>query len=122
VLLLDPHSEAFSRRAQEERESVESWKQELAATINKIQHYRQIYGAQIEVRFYDIYPVLRLLVVDNRKIVANFFLEGRRGTESSQVSFEDSASDLASHFIKWFNVIWQYHSKAVDYENYTTKD
>lgn len=114
VLLLDPDSEAFRRRADEEKESVDSWKQELAATIHKLGHYQQAYGVQIEVHFYEVYPVLRLIIVDNRKIVANFFLEAKRGTESSQIVFEDTASDLASVFLKWFNVVWRFHSRMVE--------
>jgi hypothetical protein len=113
VLLLDPDSEAFARRAEEEKESVASWKQEHAATIHKLGHYQKTYGVQIEVHFYEVYPVLRLIIVDNKKVVANFFLEGKRGTESSQIVFEDSSSDLACFLLKWFNVVWRYHSRMV---------
>jgi hypothetical protein len=122
ILLLDPSSEAFTRRAAEERESVASWKQELAATVDKLRHYHEKYGVSIEVRFYTVYPVLRLIAVDNRKIVVNFFLEGRRGTESSQIAFDDSASDLANFFVKWFNAIWQYDSQEVDCERAASKE
>lgn len=116
ILLLDPNSDAFARRAEEERESVSSWKQELAATIDKLRHYQQIYGVKIEIRYYDLFPVLRLIAIDGRKIVVNFFLEGKRGTESSQMTFDNPASDLAGFFVKSFNAIWQYHSREVRFE------
>jgi len=113
VLLLDPACDAFARRAQEERESAQSWTQEVAATINKLCHYRNTYGVDIQVRYYRLYPVMRLIIVDNRKLIVNFFLEGRRGTESSQLVFEDSESDVARFFLKWFNAVWQFHSEVV---------
>jgi hypothetical protein len=122
VLLLNPNSKAFSRRAAEEKAPVNSWKLELEATIHRLRLYREEYRVNIEVRYYDVFPVLRLIIVDKRKIVINFFLDGRRGTDSSQLSFDDSPSDLANFFVKWFNVIWDYHSQETDLEKVASKE
>lgn len=116
VLLLDPASEAFARRAREEREQVESWKQELEATIQRLRHYHQTYGVAIDVHLYQFHPTLRLIIADNRSVVVNFFLEGKRGTESAQLTFDDNTSDLSRFFVKWFDVVWRYHSTAVKLE------
>lgn len=112
-LLLDPTSEAFHRRAEEENESVNGWTEELSSTLHRLTHYRQVYNVDIQVRFYEIYPIWRLTILDNSTVLVNFFLEGLRGTESDQLIMRDATSQWAYSYIKFFNSMWNHHSSIV---------
>jgi hypothetical protein len=115
ILLLDPTAQVFLDRALEERESAEGWKQELTSTIERLRHYRQLFNVDVQVRLYSLYPIWRLVIIDKRKVIANCFLEGKRGTESDQFLMEDRDSEahLAHSFVRHFELVWKYHSSSV---------
>lgn len=111
-LLLDPDSQVFLQRAHDENESVTAWKQDLYSTIERLQHYKQEYNISIEVRLYNIYPIWRIIVINKRKIVMNFFLKGKRGTESDQIVMTDINNDWAQAYIEYVELLWNHHSKG----------
>jgi hypothetical protein len=69
---------------------------------------------------YDVYPIWRIIIVDREKVLINFFLKGRRGTESDQVILSGAENHWTQAHIDYFDVIWNYHSKEVKIEDYFT--
>jgi hypothetical protein len=115
MLLLDPNSQVFADRANEEKESAEGWRQDLTSTVERLRHYKELFSLDIQVRLYALYPVWRLIIIDHHKVIANCFLEGRRGTESHQLCMQDNGSEtqFAHSFVRVFELIWKYHSTSI---------
>jgi hypothetical protein len=111
LLLLDPDTVVFAQRAAEERERAELWRQDLDGTLQRVKHYREMYNANIDVRLYNVYPVWRIILIDDSKVLVNIFMPGRRGSESDQVVFDDVNSELSRAFKKYFDVVWEHHSR-----------
>lgn len=115
-LLLDPDSPIFNQRATDENESSTAWKQDLISTIHRLEHYRKTFNTHIEVRLYDTYPIWRTIILDKQKVVLNFFLKGRRGTESDQVILSNSEDHWTRAYIEQFDAIWEHHSREARIE------
>jgi hypothetical protein len=111
LLLLDPETVIFSERAAEEREKAQLWRQDLDGTLQRVKHYREMYNANIDVRLYNVYPVWRIILIDDSKVLVNVFLPGKRGSESDQVVLSDVNSELSKAFKKYFDVVWEFHSR-----------
>lgn len=120
-LLLDPSSPVFRQRANDENESVIAWKQDLTSTLHRLSHYARRFSAIIEVHLYNVYPVWRIMIVDKRCVVVNFFLQGRRGTQSEQLLLSGADDDWTQAHVDYFEVLWSYHSKEVKLDDYHTQ-
>lgn len=105
-LLLDPSSAAFEQRAKDERESADSWRADLEATISRLHHYAAEYRVNIQIRLYDVYPVWRLMIKDDSVVVANMFLPLKRGTQSSQIVSKVPDSEIGQCFLCQFDTMW----------------
>ena len=112
-LLLDPRSSVFCQRARDENESSEAWISDLKSTVKRLMHYSSKYNVPIKIRFYDTYPIWRLMIRDNGFVAANMFLMGKRGTESSQIVTSSSTSEFGQTLRSIFETTWNYSSREV---------
>lgn len=112
-LLLNPDSPAFIARAVEEHESPDTWRLELAATIDRLRRYRAAYQLDIQVKLSSSFPVWRLILIDDEQAWINVFLPEHRGTESPQHKFDAVLPDMAYGFARMFQAAWEECSNEV---------
>lgn len=106
-LLLNPESEAFAKRAEEEEEPPEAWRLTLFATLHRLKSYRTSLGANIEVRITSSYPAWRLMILDNETVYINSYMAGKRGTESTQYVISRDVPEMVNGFRAHFAALWE---------------
>ncbi len=106
-LLLDPESEAVSRRALDECETPQSHRSDINATIERLQNFRKSGYSMIEIRLYSDYPKWRIAIVDSSRMHVNYFTKGRRANESPEIILIDGVDSMLQAFRKSFDDIWE---------------
>lgn len=109
-LLLNPASSHLDRRAQDEGDDAESWRTEIEGSVRRLKMIKDE-GANISVRFYDAYPLFRMVNLDNSTMHINWFLEGRPGHSSPELTLRVDKAGLAMAISRHFDELW---SSGVD--------
>ncbi|GAA1164999.1 DUF5919 domain-containing protein [Nocardioides aquiterrae] len=84
-LLLNPDSPHLARRAADEGEDPEPWRTEIRGTVTRLKAHAHQHGYSLEVRYFDAYPVWRMVTIDRDRMTLNWFLPGRPGHHSPTI-------------------------------------
>ena len=107
-LLLDPDSPHLARRAADEKEDAESWRTEIRSTVTRLRSHAQNHGYEISIRYFDAYPIWRLVSIDRRSTTLNWFLPGKPGHHSPYITLSsESPVGLFVAFRREFEEAWQ---------------
>lgn len=113
-LLLDPNSIHLPRKASDENENAETWKNEIKLSIQKIKEFATNNNMTIEVRTYDFLPIWRLIFMNNDLLYVTYFFKGRQGIQSPLLKLKDDQFDNLYRAFKFqFEEVWSYQSKSV---------
>jgi len=105
-LLMDPDGDCLDRRAKLEGRSGSAWASEIHEAVERLYSLLEPYGIEPEVKFLDEMPVWRLAVADRQLALVNFFLPGRRGTDSPQLKLCMKDGGLLHVLLKEFEYAW----------------
>ena len=105
-LLLDPSSPLVAKRAGDEGSSAEVWEHDIKATTRRLRDIAIRHSVTIEVKYYDEYPIWRMLVVDRKSIYLNYYLDRKRFTDSPQVIMKKTETGLVNPYVKYFDNLW----------------
>lgn len=106
-LLFDPNSPHFERRARDEGATPEMWAKDIAATVERLSAAAVAHGTRFQIRYYDAYPIWRMIILDRRTIRLNYFLDKRRLTDSPLIELEIGDLHVQQAFLKHFDETWQ---------------
>lgn len=105
-LLLNPSSPLVARRAGDEGSSADVWEHDIKATSRRLKDIATKNSVTIEVRYYEDYPLWRMLVVDRKIIYLNYYLDRKRFTDSPQVVLKKTETGLINAYVKYFDNLW----------------
>ena len=105
-LLLDPSSEAFVQRVRDEGESSDAWNADQQVATSRLGSYKRRLNLNIELRYFDSYPIWRAIIIDREEVFVSVFLPGKRGTEVSQYRLSRVNEELAYGIINAYHTAW----------------
>ncbi len=111
-LLLDPDSENVKKRADDEKDDYNSWKNEINATITRLKSLEKKHNITIQIRVFDEYPVWRMNIIDSNKIYLNYFLLNKQGAQSPQIELIENDNSIFWPLFNTYNELWK-KSKVV---------
>lgn len=111
-LLLNPSSVHLDRRAQDEGDDAESWRTEIEGSVRRLEMIKNE-GANISVRFYDAYPLFRMVNLDNTTMHMNWFLDGRPGHNCPELTLRVDRVGLAAAVSRHFEELWSSGVNAI---------
>ena len=112
-LLLDPESPHLARKAEDEGDNPDAWKREISANISRIGELCSKYPSLIELRVYSEFPIWRVVFIDEKIAIMNYFPSGKQGPESPQFILKKGEDSLFDPIYKEFLEVWNYRSKRV---------
>lgn len=112
-LLFDPTSSDLVRKAEDEGDNPDSWKQEIAAVLSRLSATARRFPQLIEVRVYSEFPIWRVIFVDDQMAIVNYFPSGKQGPDSTQLVLERGRDSLYEALHKEFAEVWEHRSTRV---------
>lgn len=106
-LLFDPESSQFELRASDEGVIPELWEKDIAATVLRLKSAAKSHRATFHIRYYEAYPIWRMIVLDRQIIRLNYFLDKFRLTDSPKLKLTHCPNGLQGAFLKQFDEMWQ---------------
>jgi hypothetical protein len=106
-LLLSPKSSKLVQRAGDEQEGSEAWINDITATRTRLQQLAERETINIQVRYFDRYPVWRMNIIDRRTIYLNWFLPGKQGPESPELKLSVVDDGICWPFLREFDDCWE---------------
>ena len=118
-LLFDPRLTAHGkRRAKDEtgdEKTWDSWKGIIVSSIEGIEVLkRSLPQADIQVRIYKEFPVFRMFVVDESRILANFYGRNFLPSEISSLFLTQGNNRLFNAYQRFFEELWGRSEVVVD--------
>lgn len=112
-LLLHPMSRHLEPFCRAEGSSPDQTRDKIFATTQGLLRLRMEHRLDIEVRWYDVYPVWRLAIVDDAVVHAGYYEEGRKGYEGPRLVCPRSRhGGLYVPFARVFEETWAQSSDA----------
>lgn len=106
-LLFAPSSSHFERRARDEGATPEIWATDIKATVTRINAFALQHNTKFKIRYYDAYPIWRMVVIDRSTIRLNYFLDKRRFTASPTLELAITTDGIQQAYMKYFDELWQ---------------
>ena len=111
-LLFNPESPELKRKAQDENENWESWKNDIYGTIKRLKSLATRDEIKIQVRLYDQFPIWRMYILDNKRIYLHYFLSEKQGPQSPLLILESNEEALFWPFYLEFIELWDRSKEA----------
>jgi len=111
-LLLLPKGRSMKRRAADEGADVDTWIRHITDSSKELLILGDsMSGTKIEIRFYDYYPVWRLIASSGGGMYVSYFLQNKRGKESPHLLLgNDGIDDLYLAFMRQYEETWERYS------------
>lgn len=105
-LLLNPASPNLARRAADELAEPDTWSHDILATVARIKSAAKARNANVQIKYYDDYPVWRMIVCDRQRIRLNYYLPRLRFTDSQTLSVVQRPGGIQHSFLAYFDELW----------------
>lgn len=112
-LLLAPHSPHLERRASDENEDAASWKAEIGSTVTRLSALAERSNIDLEIRYFDAYPVWRIVTLNGTDMRINWFLRDKPGHHSPEMRLRETDGGLFRPLQREFNEAWEAGTSAV---------
>lgn len=106
ILILDPDYENIGQKAEEEGETAKQWIMEIKATKEFIKKLRDEDHPNIELRYYDQFPVFRSFFIDKRKMYFGWYGTGIPGSHSPLIIAKNEPRSLYTPIRMKFEETW----------------
>jgi len=107
VLLLNPRSKWVDSRCKEYGNyGPKQMALEIKAATEKLLFINQSSKCNVPIRYYNSYPVFRMVQVDN-EIYLGGYLHGISSVESPVYHFRQADGSMFNYFEKWFDKEWE---------------
>lgn len=106
-LLASPTSAVLRLRAEEEKESVDAWINDIEGTAERFRQLAEREHVPLHIRFTNEYPVWRMLIMDRKYFYVHWFLPEKQGPQSPELTLEYTADGLARPLMKLFEETWR---------------
>jgi hypothetical protein len=115
-LLFDRNeTEKLRRRALEETgdpDTADEWAESMLATIQMVLRIKRSLGKageRVEIRTYNSFPVFRMLIIDESRVLVNFYAAGRYPSQTACLELRNpgNTTSFAYCLHKHFNELWR---------------
>lgn len=108
-LLLNPYCDVLKEKARDEGETPDAWVNDINSSIHRLRDLAQTYARhniKIEVKIHDLFPMWRMLILDDDKIFLNYFLSAQRGSQSPMLEINKEKNGIFNAYEIQFKKAW----------------
>jgi hypothetical protein len=107
IMVLNPEYARIGEKAHEEGDTAEMWIADIQTTTMKVRQLREQHQLNIELRYYDHFPILRGMFVNDHKLYFGWYGIGRQGVRSTLLVLENKPGSFYLPLKRLFEELWE---------------